>query len=146
MQDKAFANPKIEFVWDSEIAEIKDVSRGEVTGIVVRNLKTADLHEIPVDGVFIAIGHTPNTSLFAGQIDLDATGYIVTSHGSHTNVAGVFAAGDVQDHVYRQAITAAGSGCMAAIDAEHYLDDIPEELDETTDSGACSLEPTKATE
>jgi thioredoxin reductase (NADPH) len=125
MQDKAFANPKIEFVWDAEIAEIKDVARGEVTGIVVRNLKTADLHEIAVDGVFIAIGHTPNTSLFTGQIDMDATGYIVTHHGSHTNVAGVFAAGDVQDHVYRQAITAAGSGCMAAFDAVHYLDDIP---------------------
>jgi thioredoxin reductase (NADPH) len=143
MQDKAFANPKIEFVWDSEIAEIKDVARGEVTGIVLRNLKTADLHEIAVDGVFIAIGHTPNTSLFTGQLEMDATGYLVTHHGSHTNVAGVFAAGDVQDHVYRQAITAAGSGCMAAIDAEHYLDDIPEELDETTDSAACSVLPTQ---
>jgi thioredoxin reductase (NADPH) len=139
MQDKALANPKIEFVWDSEIAEIKDLARGEVTGIVVRNLKTADLHEIALDGVFIAIGHTPNTSLFTGQIEMDATGYLVTHHGSHTNVAGVFAAGDVQDHVYRQAITAAGSGCMAAIDAEHYLDDIPEEVNEGTDAAACSL-------
>ena len=127
MQDKAFANPKIEFVWDSEIAEVKDVGRGEVTGIVVRNLKTARLTEIPLDGVFIAIGHTPNTALFKGQIELDANGYIVTKDGCHTNVPGVFAAGDVQDHIYRQAVTAAGSGCMAAIDAEHYLDNIPED-------------------
>jgi thioredoxin reductase (NADPH) len=127
MQDKAFANPKIEFVWDSEIAEVKDVARGEVTGIVVRNLKTGMLTELPLDGVFIAIGHTPNTALFKGQIELDANGYIVTRDGCHTNVPGVFAAGDVQDHVYRQAVTAAGSGCMAAIDAEHYLDNIPED-------------------
>jgi thioredoxin reductase (NADPH) len=127
MQDKAFANPKIEFVWNSEIAEVKDVDKGEVTGIVVRNLKTDKLAEIPLEGVFIAIGHTPNTALFTGQIELDANGYIVTHHGSHTNVPGVFAAGDVQDHIYRQAVTAAGSGCMAAIDAEHYLDNIPED-------------------
>jgi thioredoxin reductase (NADPH) len=127
MQDKAFANPKIEFVWDSEIAEVKDVARGEVTGIVVRNLKTGMLTELPLDGVFIAIGHTPNTALFKGQIELDANGYIVTRDGCHTNVPGVFAAGDVQDHIYRQAVTAAGSGCMAAIDAEHYLDNIPED-------------------
>jgi thioredoxin reductase (NADPH) len=128
MQDKAFANPKIHFVWDSEIAEVRDVSKGEVTGIVIRNLKTGKLSELPLDGVFIAIGHTPNTSLFEGQIQLDAAGYIVTHNGTHTNVPGVFAAGDVQDHIYRQAITAAGSGCMAAIDAEHYLDDIPEDV------------------
>jgi thioredoxin reductase (NADPH) len=127
MQDKAFANPKVEFVWDSEIAEVKDVGKGEVTGIVVRNLKSGRLTDIPLDGVFIAIGHTPNTALFTGQIDLDENGYIVTRGGSHTNVPGVFAAGDVQDHVYRQAVTAAGSGCMAAIDAEHYLDNIPED-------------------
>ena len=127
MQDKAFANPKIEFVWDSEIAEVKDVDKGEVTGVVVRNLKTGQLTDRPLDGVFIAIGHTPNTELFKGQIELDANGYIVTRGGSHTNVPGVFAAGDVQDHIYRQAVTAAGSGCMAAIDAEHYLDNIPED-------------------
>jgi thioredoxin reductase (NADPH) len=127
MQDKAFTNPKVEFVWDSEIAEVKDVGKGEVTGIVVRNLKSGRLTDIPLDGVFIAIGHTPNTALFTGQIDLDENGYIVTRGGSHTNVPGVFAAGDVQDHVYRQAVTAAGSGCMAAIDAEHYLDNIPED-------------------
>ena len=130
MQDKAFANPKIEFVWNSEIAEVMDVDKGEVTGIVVRNLKTGNLSEIPLDGVFIAIGHTPNTSLFTGQVELDANGYIVTHRGSHTNVPGVFAAGDVQDHIYRQAVTAAGSGCMAAIDAEHYLDSIPEDVTE----------------
>ena len=139
MQDKAFANPKIEFIWDSEVADVKDVVRGEVTGIVVRNLKTGSLTEVPLDGVFIAIGHTPNTSLFAGQIDLDATGYILTHHGTRTNIPGVFAAGDVQDHIYRQAVTAAGSGCMAAIDAERYLEHIPEDADATdTASGVSS--------
>ena len=136
MQDKAFANPKIEFVWDSEIAEVRDVDRGEVTGIVIRNLKTEALTELAVDGVFIAIGHTPNTSLFKGQLELDEAGYVITRQGTRTNVPGVFAAGDVQDHIYRQAVTAAGSGCMAAIDAERYLEghSIP---DETTDVAAC---------
>ena len=122
MQDKALANAKIDFVWDSEVAEVEDVGKGEVTGIVVRNLKTGQLSKLPLDGVFIAIGHTPNTSLFEGQLELDKSGYIVTHHGTKTNVPGVFAAGDVQDHVYRQAVTAAGSGCMAAIDAERYLE------------------------
>ncbi|MBI2185672.1 MAG: thioredoxin-disulfide reductase [Acidobacteria bacterium] len=126
MQDKAIANPKIDFVWDSEVAEIKDVGRGEVTGIVVRNVKTGQLRELPLDGVFIAIGHTPNTALVKGQLELDGNGYIVTHHGTRTSVPGVFAAGDVQDHVYRQAVTAAGSGCMAAIDAERYLEGMPE--------------------
>jgi thioredoxin reductase (NADPH) len=130
MQDKAFANPKINFIWDSEVAEVKDVDRGEVTGIVLRNLKTGHLRELPLDGVFIAIGHTPNTELFKGQLELDANGYIVTHDGTHTNVPGVFAAGDVQDHIYRQAVTAAGSGCMAAMDAERYLDEIPQHLGE----------------
>jgi thioredoxin reductase (NADPH) len=129
MQDKAFANPKIEFLWDAEIVDITDTDRGEVTGIVTRNLKTGERTELPLDGVFIAIGHTPNTSLFTGQIDLDSNGYIITHDGSHTSVPGVFAAGDVQDHVYRQAVTAAGSGCMAAIDAERYLDDVPQHLE-----------------
>ena len=124
MQDKAFANPKIDYVWDSTVADVKDVSKGEVTGVVLRNLKTGALSELPLEGLFIAIGHTPNTSLFEGQIDLDASGYIVTREGTRTNVPGVFAAGDVQDHVYRQAVTAAGSGCMAAIDAERYLEDL----------------------
>src|SRR5687767_3634752 len=126
MQDKAFANPKIEFIWDSEVADVLDVDKGEVTGVVVRNLKTGALHDLPLDGLFIAIGHTPNTSLFTGQLALDANGYIVTHAGSRTSVPGVFAAGDVQDHIYRQAITAAGSGCMAAIDAERYLESHPE--------------------
>ncbi len=139
MQDKAFANPKIEFIWDSEIAEVKDVTKGEVTSIVVRNLKTGSLTDVPLDGVFIAIGHTPNTSLFTGQLELDETGYIVTHDGSKTSIPGVFAAGDVQDHVYRQAITAAGSGCMAAIDAERYLEHLPVP-DERTDDVACEVE------
>jgi thioredoxin reductase (NADPH) len=131
MQDKALANPKIEFIWDSEIADITDIEKGEVTGIVVRNVRTGELRSLPLDGVFIAIGHTPNTSLFRGQLELDANGYIVTHDGTHTSVPGVFAAGDVQDHIYRQAVTAAGSGCMAAIDAERYLDDVPQHLNET---------------
>jgi thioredoxin reductase (NADPH) len=130
MQDKAFANPKIEFIWDSEIAAVKDVEKGEVTGVTIRNLKTAKLTDLPLDGVFIAIGHTPNTALFKGQIDLDANGYIVTHDGTRTSVPGVFAAGDVQDHIYRQAITAAGSGCMAAIDAERYLEGLPQHMGE----------------
>jgi thioredoxin reductase (NADPH) len=130
MQDKAFANQKIEFIWDSEVADVKDVSKGEVTGIVVRNLKTGSLSEVPLEGVFIAIGHTPNTGLFKGQIELDPTGYVITHAGSRTSVPGVFAAGDVQDHVYRQAITAAGSGCMAAIDAERYLEGLPQHVGE----------------
>src|SRR4029434_5802614 len=105
MQDKAFANPKIEFMWDSEIATVNDVVKGEVTGVTVRNVKTGALTEVPLDGVFIATGHTPNTSLSTGQLKLDDNGYIVTHEGSRTSVPGVFAAGDVQDHVYRQART-----------------------------------------
>jgi thioredoxin reductase (NADPH) len=127
MQDKAFANPKIEFVWDSEVTDVADLDKGEVTGVTIRNLKTGALREIALDGVFIAIGHTPNTTLFTGQIELDRNGYIVTHDGTKTSVAGVFAAGDVQDHIYRQAVTAAGSGCMAAIDAERYLEGLPED-------------------
>ena len=133
MQDKAFANPKIEFIWDSEIAAVNDVAKGEVTGVTVRNLKTGALTEVALDGVFIAIGHTPNTGLFTGQLALDDNGYILTHSGSRTSVPGVFAAGDVQDHVYRQAITAAGSGCMAAIDAERFLEGLP---GHTAESGA----------
>ena len=122
MQDKAFGNPKISFEWNSELAEIKDVEQGVVTGVVLRSLQDGDTKEILAEGVFIAIGHTPNTSLFRGQLELDANGYIEVGRGSRTTVSGVFACGDVQDHVYRQAITAAGSGCMAAIDAERYLE------------------------
>jgi thioredoxin reductase (NADPH) len=131
MQDKAFANPKIEFIWDSEIAEVQSTDKGEVSGIIVRNLKTGHLSDVPLDGVFIAIGHTPNTSLFAGQIELDENGYIRTRSGSRTSVPGVFAAGDVQDHIYRQAVTAAGSGCMAALDAERYLEGLHLAADNT---------------
>jgi thioredoxin reductase (NADPH) len=128
MQDKARANPKIAWLLDSEVEAIHDTGKGEVTSMVVRHNKTGVKTEIPVTGVFVAIGHTPNTSLFRGQVELDQNGYIMTHDGSKTSVAGVFACGDVQDHIYRQAITAAGSGCMAAIDAEHHIDNIPEHL------------------
>ena len=121
MQDKAFANAKIEFVWNSVVEQIHDVDKGEVTGVMLRNLVTDALTPLAVDGVFVAIGHTPNTSLFTGQLDMNATGYVVTN-GTKTNVEGVFACGDVQDFTYRQAITAAGSGCMAAMDAERFLE------------------------
>jgi thioredoxin reductase (NADPH) len=120
MQDKAFGNPKISFLWDSSVEEVLGSERGEVRALLVRNLRTDALSELEVDGLFVAIGHTPNTALFAGSLELDADGYLITQ-GSRTNIEGVFAAGDVQDHVYRQAITAAGSGCMAAIDAERWL-------------------------
>jgi thioredoxin reductase (NADPH) len=130
MQDKAFANPKISFEWNADVQEIKDTGKGEVTSMVIRNHQTGAVKDIPVDGVFVAIGHTPNTALFNGQLDTDANGYIVTHAGSRTSVPGVFACGDVQDHVYRQAITAAGSGCMAAIDAEKYLEGLPQHLGE----------------
>jgi thioredoxin reductase (NADPH) len=130
MQDKAFANPKISFEWNADVEDITDTAKGEVTGMVLRNNLTGERKEIAVDGVFVAIGHTPNTSLFKNQIELDPNGYIVTHMGSRTSVRGVFACGDVQDHVYRQAITAAGSGCMAAIDAEHFLDQLPQHLGE----------------
>ena len=130
MQDKAFANPKIAFEWNTEVEAINDTARGEVTAMVLRNSVTGERKELPVDGVFVAIGHTPNTALFAGQIETDVNGYIVTHSGSRTSIPGVFACGDVQDHVYRQAITAAGSGCMAAIDAEKYLDGLPQHLGE----------------
>jgi thioredoxin reductase (NADPH) len=130
MQDKAFANPKISFAWNAEVEEIKDTGKGEVTAMVLRNNVTGARTELPVEGVFVAIGHTPNTSLFKGQLETDANGYIVTHSGSRTSVPGVFACGDVQDHIYRQAITAAGSGCMAAIDAEKYLEGLPQHMGE----------------
>jgi thioredoxin reductase (NADPH) len=130
MQDKAFANPKISFEWHTEVEDIRDTGIGEVNAVLIRNSQTGERKAIPVDGVFVAIGHTPNTSLFTGQLDTDGGGYIVTSDGSRTSVPGVFACGDVQDRVYRQAITAAGSGCMAAIDAEKYLEGLPQHLGE----------------
>jgi thioredoxin reductase (NADPH) len=128
MQDKARANPRIAWMLNTEVEEIKDTDEGVVTGIVVRRVGSGARTEVALGGVFVAIGHTPNTSLFKGQIELDANGYIITHDGSKTSVPGVFACGDVQDHVYRQAVTAAGSGCMAALDAEHYLEGVPEHL------------------
>ncbi len=125
MQDKAMANPKIEFIWNAVVEAVLDPAKGEVSGVLVRDVVTGEQKTVPVDGLFVAIGHTPNTDLFRGQLDMDENGYLITGKGSRTNVPGVFAAGDVQDHVYRQAITAAGSGCMAAIDAERYLDGVP---------------------
>ena len=128
MQDKARANDKVAWQLDSEVEEIRDGGKGEVTAMVLRNNQSGGRTEIPVSGVFVAIGHTPNTALFQGQIELDRNGYVITHDGAKTSVPGVFACGDVQDHIYRQAITAAGSGCMAALDAEHYIDNIPEHL------------------
>ena len=122
MQDKARANPKIAWLLDTEIEDIQDEGSGEVKRMLVKNNKTGTRDTLPVSGVFVAIGHTPNTSLFRGQVDVDANGYIITTSGAKTNLPGVFACGDVQDHVYRQAVTAAGSGCMAALDAEKYLE------------------------
>ena len=120
MQERALAHPDIEFAWTSQVVEI--LGDGKVTGVRLRNTATGAESELPVTGVFVAIGHEPNTSVFAGQLEMAQNGYIRTRDGSRTNVDGVFACGDVQDHVYRQAITAAGSGCMAAIDAERWLE------------------------
>ena len=130
MQDKAHANQKIRFAWNSVVEEIADAAKGEVTGITLRSLTTGERAELPVHGVFVAIGHTPNTGLFANQLEMNPSGYILTHAGTRTSVPGVFAAGDVQDHVYRQAITAAGSGCMAAMDAEKYLEGVPQHIGE----------------
>jgi thioredoxin reductase (NADPH) len=121
MQDRAFANPKIEFLWNSVVTDLAGTAALE--GAVVRNVETGETSTLPVTGMFVAIGHRPNTDLFAGVLDTDENGYLVTAPGSsYTNIDGVFACGDVQDHTYRQAITAAGSGCMAAIDAERWLE------------------------
>lgn len=120
MQDRAMKNPKIQFLWDTGVEDV--LGEQDVTGLKLKNLKTGALSELPVTGVFVAIGHSPNTKLFKGQLELDETGYIKTMGGARTSIPGVFAAGDVQDHEYRQAITAAGSGCMAAIDAERWLE------------------------
>ncbi|HSV91324.1 MAG TPA: thioredoxin-disulfide reductase [Nitrospiraceae bacterium] len=120
MQDRASKNEKITFVWNSAVEDI--LGSDTVTGVRVKNLVTGKVTEVPCSGVFVAIGHRPNTNLFTGQLDMDAKGYIRTTQGTATNVPGVFAAGDVQDSVYRQAVTAAGSGCMAAIDTERFLE------------------------
>lgn len=134
LQTRAFNNPKIEIVWDTVLEEILGNPGGSalplggsltppgVTGLRLKNVKTGEVSELSVDGVFIAIGHTPNTALFKGQLDMDESGYILTKQGTpQTSVPGVFAAGDVQDHTYQQAVTAAGSGCMAALDVERFI-------------------------
>jgi thioredoxin reductase (NADPH) len=125
MQDRAFRNEKIDFLWDSEVIDV--LGQESVTGMRVRNVHSGEEADVEVDGLFVAIGHAPNTGLVAGQLDLDEAGYVLTHAGTRTAVPGVFACGDVQDHVYRQAVTAAGSGCMAAIDAERYLEALAEE-------------------
>ena len=125
MQDRARKNPKIDFIWNAVVEEI--LGNQVVTGVRLKDLKTDVVTEKPCDGVFVAIGHSPNTKLFAGQLALDGKGYIMTHDGTKTRLPGVFAAGDVQDYVYRQAVTAAGSGCMAAIDCERWLEELGSE-------------------
>src|SRR5207237_9352321 len=123
MQERAFKNPKIEFIWDSAVEDIRDPELGRVTTVALRDLKTDARSERPVDGLFIAIGHQPNTELFRGQLELLPNDYVKVEPGTtRTSVPGVFAAGDVQDFTYRQAVTAAGSGCMAALEAERFLE------------------------
>jgi thioredoxin reductase (NADPH) len=123
MQDRARQNPKIEFIWNTAVDDILDVQGGKVSAVRLKNLKTGALDERPVDGLFIAIGHRPNTEIFRGQVELLPNDYVKVVPGTtQTSVPGVFAAGDVQDHVYRQAVTAAATGCMAALEAERYLE------------------------
>jgi len=121
MQQRAFDNQKIDFIWDTAVSDILGKEQGLVTGVKLHNLKTNDTTDMSIDGVFLAIGHKPNTEPFVGKLDMNDNGYILTHDGTKTSIDGVFACGDVQDWVYRQAITAAGTGCMAAIDAEHFL-------------------------
>ena len=121
MADRTLGHPKIKPVWDSVVTEVLDVKQDKVTGVRLKNVKTNQEHLLECAGVFVAIGHIPNTQLFKGVIDMDENGYILSKQGSATNIPGVFVAGDCSDHVYRQAITAAGMGCAAGIDAERYL-------------------------
>jgi len=123
MQKKAFDNDKIEFAWDSVVEDILGVEEDRVTGLLLRNVNTDQTRELPVEGVFIAIGHTPATEIFKGQLELDDRGYVVANERGETSVEGVFAAGDVKDTIYRQAITAAGSGCIAALESYKWLTD-----------------------
>jgi len=120
MQERAFKNDKIQFAWDSKVEDLHGDTKLE--GASIRNLKSGELSDLPVTGLFVAIGHRPNTDLFRGQLEMEDNGYLITRDGTATNIPGVFACGDVQDHIYRQAVTAAGSGCMAAIDAERWLE------------------------
>ncbi len=122
MVDRAYKNPKIEVLLDTVVEDV--LGEKDVTGIKIKKLKTGEAKELKVTGIFVSIGHSPNTKLFKGLLDMDQNGYLITKDGPKTNIPGVYAAGDVQDHVYRQAITAAGSGCMAAIDAERYLENL----------------------
>ena len=121
MQDRTFANKKINFIWDTTVEDILDVKQNKVTAVRLKNLKTGKFSDLKTNGIFVAIGHSPNTDLFKGKIEIDEKGYIITT-GVKTSVPGVFAAGDVQDHVYKQAITSAGTGCMAAMNAEKFLE------------------------
>ena len=143
MIDRARANQKIEFVTPAIVDEILGHGNGAVDGIRLRHPDTNEIREIKLDGVFVAIGHTPNSTVFKGKIEMDANGYLIASHGSKTTVPGVFVAGDVQDHRYRQAITAAGSGCMAALDAEKFLD-AQQEAERVAGFEAASQQPAKA--
>ena len=121
MADRTLSNPKVKPIWDSAVTEVLDVKQDKVTGVRLKNLKTGAESTLACAGVFVAIGHVPNTQLFKGVIDMDENGYIIPKSGAATNVEGVFVAGDCSDHVYRQAVTAAGLGCAAAIDTERYL-------------------------
>jgi thioredoxin reductase (NADPH) len=121
MQERALKHPKIEFIWNTVLTEIVGNTQKTVTGVKLKNVENGQTEERPIAGVFVAIGHVPNTQLFEGQLELDATGYVVTDHRQQTNIEGIYAAGDAQDHIYRQAVTAAGTGCAAAIEVERYL-------------------------
>jgi thioredoxin reductase (NADPH) len=121
MQDRSFANPKISFAWDSVVTDY--LGNSKLEGLRLQNTVTGEESTLPATGAFVAIGHVPTTDLFVGQLDMDDNGYLITHDGTTTNIEGVFACGDVQDHIYRQAVTAAGTGCMAALDAERWLED-----------------------
>jgi len=136
LAERALTNKGVRFIWDASLTQILEDSGG-VTGVRISNLKTGDETELTCDGVFIAIGHQPNTKLFVGQLEMDDEGYLITRNGTETNISGVFAAGDVQDHQFRQAVTAAGTGCMAAIQAERFLDDLPYDTSLSCKKGVC---------
>jgi thioredoxin reductase (NADPH) len=124
MQQRALTHPKIEMVWNSVVTEVLDVAQNKVTAVKLKNIVTGETSTLDCGGLFVAIGHTPNVKVFGGQLDLDEKGYIKLHGGTRTNIPGVFAAGDVADSIYRQAVTAAGTGCAAAIEAERFLEEI----------------------